>query len=1142
MNSRKQLSVLMVEDSPDDEALLLRFLAKNGYDVHVKRVDSEPLFRTALAEPQWQIILCDFAMPAFSGLRALEMVQEMKIDLPFIFVSGTMGEGTAVDAMRAGAHDYVVKGNLQRLAPVIERELREVEVRRKQRQAEEDLVLRNAALEAAANAIVITDADGTIQWVNRAFASLTGYDSREAIGHNPRELLKSGAHERTFYEEMWNTILAGHVWRGEMINRRKDGTSYYEEMTITPLSDDHQRITHFIAVKQDITERHRAQEELNKGASLLRATLESTADGILVVDREGRITGYNERFLEQWGIPNSVISSGDDNEALSFVMDQLKDPESFIEKVRALYAHPRQESFDLIEFKDGRIFERYSRPQQLGDQLAGRVWSFRDITERKRSEEALLLSEHRFSTVFRNSPMAIAITRLSDNQLIDVNDAWSDITGFTREDAVGQSATDLKIWVDPTVREQVLSRLAKENIVRGLEIKVTNRKKGTIHDLLWSAEMIDIGGEACMVSMALDITAKKQAETALKESEERYRNLIESAQDVIVTVDARGVITSLNPVFESITGWSCTEWIGEPFQELVHPDDLHPATDNLFSVMNGHTISNLELRVLCKDGSYRISDLRLSPIKKGHDILGVFGIARDITERKKAETDLKASEEKYRSFFENDLSGDFVSTPDGKLLDCNIQFARIFGYETVEEALAMDVVSLYPHPEDRQKLLDRLATEKRLDRITSELRRRDGSPVYVVENLVGFFDESGRLTQLMGYLIDETHRKSLEKQLVQAQKMESIGTLAGGIAHDFNNILGIILGHVSLIKRKYASDEYITSNAETIITTTQRGAALVRQLLTFARKGEAKPGSILIHEIMQETKKLLDETFPKIIAIDVHFEKDLPPIMADPTQMHQVFINLCVNARDAMPSGGRLTLSADLVSGRTVRDRFPAALSSEYVRICFSDTGVGMDETTRNRVFEPFFTTKERDKGTGLGLSVVFGIVDAHQGHIDVRSEPGQGTTFDVFLPVHQHFVEAREKQEQTGEAAGGHETILVVDDEEFMIRFLKMILTEKGYRVLTAPDGKTALALYQERRSDIALVLTDMGLPQMTGDVLFREIRSINPAARVIIASGFFEPHQRSELLKEGVDELVQKPFVPDVILGKVREVIDRK
>lgn len=1016
MDDRKKLSVLMVEDSPDDEALLLRFLAKNGYDVHFKRVDSEPLFRTALAEPQWQIILCDFAMPAFSGLRALEMVQEMKIDLPFIFVSGTMGEATAVDAMRAGAHDYVVKDNLQRLAPIIERELREVEVRRKQRQAEEDLVLRNAALEAAANAIVITDADGTIQWVNRAFASLTGYDSREAIGHNPRELLKSGAHDRTFYEEMWNTILAGHVWRGEMINRRKDGTRYYEEMTITPLIDDHHRLNRFIAVKQD-------------------------------------------------------------------------------------------------------------------------------ITARKKTEEALRTTEGRLRKYFEVGTVGVAITSV-DKGFIDCNDALGRMLGYEPAELLQKTWTELTHKDDLTKDVEQFNRVLEGRQESYSLEKRFIRKDGSVLYALLSVTCLrtEDGSTEYFVALIQDITDRHLAQAALRESEERYRNLIESAQDVIYTIDAQGVFTSLNPAFESITGWSIGEWIGKPFPALVHPDDLSLVNERFTSVMSGRTISNLELRIRGKDGVYRIGDLRLSPIKKGPDILGVFGIARDITERKKAEADLKASEEKYRSFFENDLSGDFVTTPDGKLLDCNIQFARIFGYESVEEAMSMDIVSLYPRPEERQKLLERLTVEKRLDRITSELRRRDGSPVYVVENLVGFFDENGRLTQLMGYLIDETHRKSLEKQLIQAQKMESIGTLAGGIAHDFNNILGIILGHVSLIKRKYAGDEYIASNAETIITTTLRGAALVRQLLTFARKGEAKPGSILIHEIMQETKKLLDETFPKIIAIDVHFEKDLPPIVADPTQMHQVFINLCVNARDAMPAGGRLTLSADLVSGRTVRDRFPTALSSEYVRICFSDTGVGMDETTRNRVFEPFFTTKERDKGTGLGLSVVFGIVDAHQGHIDVRSEPGQGTTFDVFLPVHQHFVEAREKQEQTGEAAGGHETILVVDDEEFMIRFLKMILTEKGYRVLTATDGKAALALYQERRADIALVLTDMGLPQMTGDVLFREIRSINPAARVIIASGFFEPHQRSELLKEGVDELVPKPFVPDVILGKVREVIDRK
>ena len=517
--------------------------------------------------------------------------------------------------------------------------------------------------------------------------------------------------------------------------------------------------------------------------------------------------------------------------------------------------------------------------------------------------------------------------------------------------------------------------------------------------------------------------------------------------------------------------------------------------------------------------------------------------AQSRKERKIAEVELRESKEKYQSLFERNLAGTFVATPDGTLLECNPAFVRMFGFDSIEDAKATNVGSLYSDPEKRKSFLTVLEAEKKIEYIEVQMVKKDGSPLRIIENIVGKFDAQGKLVELTGYLFDDTKRQLLEQQLIQAQKLESLGTLASGIAHDFNNILGIIIGHATLIQRLQLEPERMADSITTITTAAQRGAALVRQLLTFARKSDVILQRISINDLIKELVSLTKETFPKTVTVSTKLADKLPTILADSTQIHQVFLNLCVNARDAMPNGGSLSFSTRLISGEVLLEKFPKAQAKEYVLIEVTDTGAGMDEATRSRIFEPFFTTKDPGKGTGLGLAVAFGIIHIHQGFIDVTSEPGHGTTFSIYFPVNLEELEPFEiKKEMLDDTDGGTETILLVEDEEMLRSLAKMILKGKGYNVVTASDGEEAVRTFMLRQNDVDLVLSDMGLPKLNGYDVLKQIKHIKPSVKFVIASGYIDSAEKSEILKSGARDFIQKPYVPNEMLRKIRQVLDDK
>lgn len=396
---------------------------------------------------------------------------------------------------------------------------------------------------------------------------------------------------------------------------------------------------------------------------------------------------------------------------------------------------------------------------------------------------------------------------------------------------------------------------------------------------------------------------------------------------------------------------------------------------------------------------------------------------------------------------------------------------------------------------------------------------------------------------------DITEGKRLEEQLRQAQKMEGIGTLAGGIAHDFNNILGIILGYAGLLENRSLDSRLAVQSIETIKRAVQRGADLVRQLLTFARKSEPAFTRVNVNDVIVELARMLSQTLPKTIAIETDLGDSIPSIIADESQLHQALLNLSLNARDAMtdeapdsPNKGTLTLASRVVTADVVRKRFPDYdRSGEYVALSVSDTGRGMDEATLDRVFEPFFTTKDLGKGTGLGLAVVYGISKSHGALIDVQSKKGAGTTFTIYFPVARiNAGEFGVPSEIATQPSKGNETVLVVEDEEMLALLLKSILEDQGYHVMTAKDGQEALSIYRKHFREIAVILSDMGLPRLGGWEMFQEMKRMNPTVKAILASGYFDPNLKIDLINAGAKDFIQKPYIAEVILSRIREVID--
>ena len=1013
------LKVLVVEDSALDCELVVQELWNAGFAPDWQRVETEAAFLDGLqAAPD--LVLSDFQMPRFNGLRALELLKERGRDIPFILVSGTIGEDTAVEAMRQGAADYLLKDRLARLGAAVTRAL------------------------------------------------------------------------------------------GEARSRR---------------------------------ERQRMEEAQAENAEFIRDVLNSLTSAVVVLDEFGNITAANEPW-RRFGRENG----GDDNANQNYLtvcdtsvrMFGHADAQAAADGIRRVLAGNAAEfrmEYPCHSPTERRWFLMNVSP--LGGAKWGVVVAHEKITERKLAEETLQRQKTELRVLFDYLPAMICF-KSTDNVILRANQRLADTIGKTvaeiegkpaleifPHDAAAYFAADLEVIRSGIPRLGIIEQVP-DTAGRPITIRTD---KVPVHD--------GHGKVIGLVLMAEDVTERLRAAAQLQESQQRLALATESAHLGVWDWDAVANKLVWDAQMYAFYGVREQDFGGvyEAWQKGLHPEDRARSEAAFAAALVGPGGFHIEFRVVRPSGEVRDIEAHAEVTRAADGSpLHVIGVNRDVTDRRRMENDLRQSEEKFRRLIENSSDVIAVVNGGGVIQYQSPSTLRVLGYQP-EEVLGQAVTS-FIHPEDRGKAAQGIqrALSDVLISVPLEyrIRHRDGT-WRIFQSIGRSMGEASDDKVVVVNSRDVTDLHKLELQFLRAQRLEAIGTLSSGIAHDLNNILAPMLMIVPMLREK-ARDPQDTELLTMIEQGALRGANIIKQLLTFSRGVEGERGPVQVGHLLKEMVGLIRETFPRDLKIGENIPSNLWPVNADATQIHQVLLNLCVNARDAMPAGGKISLSAEnVILDEAATAPHPAAKPGPFVRLTIADTGEGISRENLGRIFEPFFTTKEVGKGTGLGLSTVLGIVKSHGGFVTVYSEPGLGTTFNIHLPAIAGAV-TTVAGAATRPQSGQRELILVVDDEAAIRRSLSLALEKENYRVVVAADGREALILFQANQGNLRLLLTDLMMPGMNGATLIRLLRAQAPHLRVIAASGLHDDQRRAELTALKVTSILAKPFRTEEVLAAVR------
>jgi PAS domain S-box-containing protein len=645
-----------------------------------------------------------------------------------------------------------------------------------------------------------------------------------------------------------------------------------------------------------------------------------------------------------------------------------------------------------------------------------------------------------------------------------------------------------------------------------------------------------------------DISDRNRAEKALRHSEEQLRLLLNSTAEAIYGLDCEGNCTFCNPACLRLLGYGDPrDLLGRNMHQVMHHTRadgapyLEEECQIYVAFRKGKATHVLEELLWRADGTSFPSEYWSYPIEKDGTLVGSVVTFLDISERKRAEAAHRESEEKYRDFVENATQGIFRSTPQGDLLDVNPALVSMLGYGSKEELLALNLDrDVYEDPADRMMAWQTYQLTGRGNAIEVNWTRKDHKTIAVRLCVRVIRDKEDRIKHFEVIAEDVTEKRTLEEQFRQAQKMEAMGRLAGGISHDFNNLLGVIIGYSDLLLASPARDDVTQHQIEEIKKAGQRAASLTRQLLAFSRKQVLTPKVLDLNTVVAETGEMLRRVLGEDVELITRLSPTLDHVKADPTQIEQVIMNLAINARDAMPNGGKLVIETTNASldGSYDQQKHVDVETGNYVLLTVSDTGIGMDNTTKARIFEPFFTTKERGKGTGLGLATVYGIVRQSNGYIWVYSEVGKGTTFKVYIPrVKEMFTEIQ--PEITTPLPLGSGTILLVEDEDSLSEISHRLIEGMGYKVIEAANGPDAIRIAGEYADRIQLLVTDVVMPGMSGRELAELLLASYSRMKVLYVSGHTDDViMHYAILKPGV-AFLQKPFTRDSLAKKIQEVL---
>ena len=857
--------------------------------------------------------------------------------------------------------------------------------------------------------------DNTIAWVNNKIKEM--FPKGDPIGQICHKFYES-ADEPCEPCPTTHCFVSGHVCKEERFNPA-NGRWYY--IISQPIKDFSGKVINALEGVTDITERKQVEDALKQSEGKYRFLTEKMADIVWTLDRDFRTTyvspsiekvlGFTPEERKRQTLEEIVTPESLQEVQMMFLEELRRDEEGSTDPDRSVTIEVKYYR------KDGSTVWMENSVKAIRDPagaIVGMHGVSRDITERKKAEEALRESEKKFRSVFDLSPQAIALTDVETGKFIEVNQKLSELSKYRKEELIGRTTTELGFYTKAD-RNRFIKELSESGEVHGLEIDF-RIKNGSKVDTLMFATIIELAGKSFILSIFIDVTERKQMEKDLRESEEKYRLLIENANDAIF-IAQDGIVKFPNPRTLETVGYSAEELAKIPFIDLIHPEDRDVVLERHLRRLKGEDLPSTY--------SFRVIN------KKGEQLWGELSTVR--------------------------------------------------------------------------------------------------------------IDWEGRPATL-NFLRDITQQKKLEAQLGQSQKMEAIGTLAGGIAHEFNNILGIIIGNTELAIDDVPEWNPAKECLKEIRTASLRAKDVVRHILSFARKSHIERKPIQIAQIIKDTLKLMRASIPTTIDIHQNILCNYDTVLADPTQINQVLMNLCTNAAHAMREKGGV-LEVKLQNTKLDEDmviQYEGLTPGKYVRLTVRDTGHGIDPEIMDRIFDPFFTTKGLAEGTGMGLSVVHGIVRSHDGAIKVKSDPGHGTIIEIFLPLID--AEAEVAGEEFEVLPTGTERVLFVDDERSIVKIADQMLERLGYEVTTKTSSVEALELFEAEPDRFDLIITDMTMPHMTGDRLARKLFMIRSDIPVILCTGYSERIDEDKAKEMGIRAYAPKPLVMRDLAVTIRQVLGGK
>lgn len=1036
------------------------------------------------------------------------------------------------------------------------------------------------------------DKDYNITFFNQEALRTFGYQEEDLeSGTNIKDLLPLEEQNR-LAKKLESLIRGNDVGPLEIRLAKKDGSSLFGIVHPLPVFEGN-RVQSIRVIFHDMTEHRLAEEARRHSEESFSALVKASPLAIFSLDPDGKVTFWNPAAEQIFGwtadeVVGDILPIVPEDEMYQFkrYRERVLSGESFT-------------GINLLRFNsDGQpIYVRLSTAplRDKAGKPEGIMAVMADITQQKQAEQTILegsarlellnsISKDMLSGLEAELVVESALSKLQQMfpeyrvayGTID-KDGWFKITHSWQPESMSSFAgmkVDLKeapeyLAALRTLKPLPIADIASEPLVAPFAKVMRQGGNQSILDVpinLWDEPM----GLICFDSPHLhewsdhEISILREVSELLsigyREQSSRYE--LESTQAVVEKSpaiiarwrpDAKWSFTYVSNNVAQL-GYDPSELYGSDFglKYIIHPKDLQSVSEEAGACVDGGDAHlQQEFRVLTRSGQMRWFDARIN-VARNHDgeLTHYQGILLDITDRRQAERKADESIEHFRLLVESAPEAIFVQS-DFKFAYLNPVAVKLFGAKSASELIGQPVMDRFPpefHDKVKQRIMQLNEDRKPVGRLDQIYLKMDGTPFHVTTTAVPvswegkngalvFFHDIGERIKA------EEEKANLEEQLLQAQKLESVGRLAGGVAHDFNNLLGVVLGYAELALEDLSDQNPAYEALEQIHDAGHRAKNVARQLLAFGRKQVLQIKTVNLNEVVTGFDKMLSRLIGEDIVVETHLSPDLGLVKADPSMMEQILLNLAVNARDAMPDGGSLTIETDMVElDENYANARPGVQPGPHVMLAISDTGHGMDKETREKLFEPFFTTKPKGKGTGLGLSTVYGIVKQHGGNIWVYSEPGQGTTFKIYLPLStQVMASPTTKAPSQKETEQGQETILLVEDDETLRAMVAKTLERSGYTVLIADDPEKAQSLLADQTDPVDLLLTDVVMPQMNGKALFESLAVERPDMKVLFMSGYTEnviAHRG--VLDEGV-EFIQKPFAVSALRSKVRQVLEK-